>query len=403
MTGPVRTPRPHGSRKVERILGILAVGAIASAWILGFVRGEADVLPSLAQAVPEAERFEPLGGRTYAAWAGGSEEALLGYVKIASTMGYGGPMQVAVAGDTNGRVIGIAVVDHKETPSFFKRLSSSDLISSLEGKAYDDGFILGKDVDAVSGATLSARAATESVARGIRDVAGRRLGFDVAEEERVRIRFAVPEMVLIALFAAGFAGRLKGSRFKKFARWSSLIAGLLLLGFVYGKPLTLSKISQFMLGFWPQWQTELYWYLLMGGIVIFFVVDKRNPYCHWFCPFGAAQECLGAIGIAKARPRNRYGGLLKWLQRILALAAIIIALLYRNPGMSSYEVSGTLFELVGSTYQLVVLGMVLVASLFILRPWCTFLCPIRPVEDFFRMTERWVKETWRRTRPGPGS
>jgi len=122
--GPTRRSR-HGSRKAERILGIVAIVAIIAAWIIGFVRGEADVLASLAEAVPEAERFESLGASTYAAWAGRSDEDLLGYVNIASSMGYGGPMRIAVAGDTQGKVTGYCqggAYPHTELSSFCVRV-----------------------------------------------------------------------------------------------------------------------------------------------------------------------------------------------------------------------------------------------------------------------------------------
>ncbi|NIV94339.1 FMN-binding protein, partial [candidate division KSB1 bacterium] len=103
-------------------------------------------------------------------------EVLIGYVKISSGMGYGGPTSVAVATDTKGEVIGVAIVDSKDTPSYFNRVLNSDFINSLRGKAYDDEFLLGKDVDAVSGATRSSGAILESVRLGSRDIAHRHLG-----------------------------------------------------------------------------------------------------------------------------------------------------------------------------------------------------------------------------------
>jgi hypothetical protein len=309
-------------------------------------------------------------------------------------MGYGGPIETAVGVNVNGQVIGIAIVDYKETPSFFNRVLNSDFISSFQGKAYSDDFIIGRDVDAVSGATRTSSAITTSIRLAVRDIAEKRLGLSVVEKEKVRVSFGIPEIVLIALYALGLIGRLKSFKLKKAARWGSLIAGLLLLGFFYNDPLTISMVNQVLLGFLPEWQTNLYWYLLIGGIVLFFIVDNRNPYCYWFCPFGAAQECLGLLGNAKPRSPGRYRALLTWLQRLLAWAAIVMALLFRNPGLSSYEVFGTLFGLVGSSLQFVLLGIVLVASLFILGPWCNYLCPIRPVDHFFRMIRRWMRESW---------
>jgi polyferredoxin len=173
---------------------------------------------------------------------------------------------------------------------------------------------------------------------------------------------------------------------------------LVALGFIYNLPLTLSSINKFLLGFWPPWQTNLYWYLLIGGILFVFAADNKNPYCQWFCPFGAAQECVGVVGKARSYSSSRYRGLFAWLLRGLVWFAILLALLFRNPGLTSYEIFGTLFSLMGSSLQFILLGLVLVASLFVKRPWCAYLCPITPIDEFIRMVREWSLEQWRTLR-----
>jgi polyferredoxin len=174
-----------------------------------------------------------------------------------------------------------------------------------------------------------------------------------------------------------------------------MIAGLVLLGFVFNQPITLAHVNRFLLGFWPQWQTGLYWYLLAGGIFLAAALGRQNPYCEWFCPFGAAQECLWTLGDADLRPPERYRDALIWMQRVIALLAILTALALQNPGVSSYEIFGTLFGLVGSHWQFILLVLVLLVSLVIRRPWCQFLCPMRPVVDFVRMFGIWMRESWK--------
>jgi len=173
------------------------------------------------------------------------------------------------------------------------------------------------------------------------------------------------------------------------------------LGFIYNAPLTMANIHSLLLGFWPQWQMNLYWFLLIGGILFLLAIGNKNPYCQWFCPFGAAQECMGVIGGAKAREPKRYRELLRWTQRGLALFAVVVALWYRSPGLSSYEVFGTLFSFTGSSIQFVLLAIVLIASLFIKRPWCNHLCPLRPVMDFIRLIRIWMRELWQRLQTKP--
>jgi len=377
----------------DRLLGIFAILTIVAAYFLGLTRARADVMPYLMQALPSAERFEPFSSDTFSAYA---SSRVIGYVSIGKAVGYGGPLEVAVAVDLDGNVTGVSVIDQKETPSFFRRVDRGDLVESLLGKSYQDPFHLGQDVDGVSGATYTSRAIAQAVRQGTRQVAAGPLGLGVPTEYPPQIQFGVPEIVLIALFAVGYIAHRQKFRYTKQARWATMIAGLLILGFWFNRPLTIATINQLLLGFWPQWQTNLYWYLLLGGILFVFTADNKNPYCEWFCPFGAAQECMAVVGGAKTRSPRQFKDYLKWTQRGLAWLAIVLALIFRNPGISSYEVFGTLFDLVGSTYSFALLGIVLMASLFIRRPWCTYLCPLHPVDEFIRMIRRWILESWKK-------
>ena len=101
------------------------------------------------------------------------------------------------------------------------------------------------------------------------------------------------------------------------------------------------------------------------------------------------------VGGGRARVPNGARELLLWLQRGLAWFAIILALVFRHPGISSYEVFGALFEFVGSSLQFILLALVLVVALFVRRPWCNLLCPLRPVTDLLRMLRNWMREAWK--------
>ena len=382
-------------QKIDRILAIIAIVTILAAWVVGTTLTEVDVYPSLQIAFPEADRFEPINGSGFTAIQSQPEVTTLGYVALATANGYGGPMKVAVAVDLQGNIHGLAIVQQKETASWITKVLGTDYIESLTGKSYLDGFQLFEDVDGVTGATYTSRGIADAALLGSRAVAEKYLELDVPAKEALAIQFGIPEITLIGLFAIGFFGHKKKFKYTKQARWASMLIGMIVLGFIYTRPLTLSDINKFLLGFWPAWQTNLYWYLLIGGILLVFTVDNKNPYCEWFCPFGAAQECMGVIGGAKTRSVGRNKNLLLWVQRGLAWLAIVLALLFRNPGLTSYEVFGTLFDLNGSGFQFAILGIVLVASLFIRRPWCTYLCPLRPVTDLYRTFRKWILESWK--------
>ncbi len=384
--------RRMNSLRLERTLAVVAFGILAVAWAVGSFRAEVDLRPYLKLAFPEAGRFEVIGMGTYAAWDGQRGESLIGYVTTAKASGYGGEMSVAVAVSPEGVILGLTIVEQKETAAFLQRVLRSDLPGSLKGKTYSDPFTLGKDVDGVTGATYSSRAVADSARKATRRVAARKLGLSPPPEPPPEIRFGLPEAVLLVLFGFGIVGRLRRFKYKRTARWASMLIGLAVLGFGYNRPLTIVWINRFLLGFWPTWQTNLYWIILLGGIFFVYAIDNTNPYCEWFCPFGATQECLGVVGGAKVRVPPQAHNVLRWGQRSLALGAIVIALIFRNPGVSSYEVFGAFFRLIGSNFLFALLGVVLVASLFIRRPWCSYLCPLRPVTDLIRLIRHWTTE-----------
>ena len=387
------------SKRLERVLAVLALAILIIAWLAGTFRAEADLAPFLKQALPEAHYFEPSSGGNYSAWEDEAKSRLLGYVAVGTANGYGGELKIAVAVSLDGNVLGLSVVEHKETASFFQRVLRSQLSESLKDKSYSDSFLLGQDVDSVTGATYSSRALADSVRKATREVASRNLDLPAIPEASLPVVFGFPEAVLLVLFAVGIAARSHRFRHRKTIRWISMLVGMGVLGFVYNRPLTLVFINKMLLGFWPEWHLNLYWYILLAGIVLIIAVGKQSPYCEWFCPFGSAQECLGFIGGAKRRIPERYHVLLRWFQRALALSAIVLALLYRNPSVSSYEVFGAFFHLIGSSFNFALLGVVLIAALFLKRPWCSYLCPLRPVTDFIRLVRNWIQEIWLKSRP----
>lgn len=384
------------TQKVERLLAVAAIVTLVIAWFAGYALNGTDYEPVLAEAAPAADRFEPLADDTWTAYQG---ETVLGYVAVGEADGYGGPLQVATFVTPEGLVMGTAVIAHKETPSFFKRVTSSTFADQFAEKPATDGFVIGNDIHGVTGATYTAVALADATRQSAQMIAREQLALSIPEPEPIPIQFGIPEITVIVLFAAGWVGHRRGFKYTRQLRWVMLLTGMLILGFWYNQPLTIGKVNTFLLGYWPAWQTALYWYLLIGGIFLVATVDNKNAYCAWFCPFGAAQECMGVVGGAKYSGPRQYRRHLMWVQRGLAWLAVMLAFLFRNPGISSYEVFGTLFDFTGSTVMFVLLGIVLITSLFVKRPWCNFLCPLDPVYDIVRLIRTWVIELWQKIRP----
>lgn len=388
-------PRREQREKWDRRLALFAVATILLAWVIGALINREEP-PDCRAVMPQADECR-VSGEILEGIIKNEDgtETVVGWAKVSEAPGYAGPVQVMVGINPAGELIGLKVLKHTETPSFFNKVADNGYFDQFIGMPANAPFELGQDLDGITRATFTSRAVADAVRDAGYTLAEEKTGLNVTRETRP-INFGLPEITLILLYAAGFVAHRGGFRYKTLVRWAMMIAGMLVLGFIYNLPFTLAHLNSLFLGFWPDWHTHIYWFLLVGGILFVVTVDNKNPYCQWFCPFGAVQECLGAIGGAKVYHPGQYRYLLQNVQRFLAWSAIVLGLLFRNPGFSSYEVFGALFSFNAVGVQWVVLIIVLLLSLFVRRPWCEFLCPIDPVVDLIHAGRRWIKEALRK-------
>lgn len=381
-------------RRRQRIITAVATAVLMGAWLLGGLHGEADIAHLVPNVLPGTISVQK-NGDFYTGYAGDSSNSkLIGYAAVGIASGYGGPLEVLVGVDPQGTIIGAQVVENRETPGFFRLLDRNHFLDQYLGATYEQPLQLGRGIDAVTGATLSSEGVAASIRRATRALASHEIGAQPPPDEQP-VKFGLPEIMLVTLFAVGFfAHRSRHPKAKKWLRWGTLISGMVGLGFMYNRPFTLANVTSLLAGYWPDWHTNLYWFLLLGGILFVTTAQGKNPYCSWFCPFGAVQEVLGAVnGTKQYRPVKLHSALM-WLQRGLAYSAIVVGLALRNPGATSYEVFGTLFDFNGTWPQWVLLILVLLASLIVYRPWCTYLCPLLPVVDYIGEVRRWIRDLW---------
>lgn len=367
---------------------------LVAAWLYGYLNSGSEIEPLVREVVTGAERVERRGDVFYVY----AQDSLIGYAGVGQASGYSGPIEVLVGLDSEGTIIGVQIVGHKETPGFFRRLSDVNFFEQFIERDYTDSLLVGDGIDAASGATISSEAVARAIRNEVRTIASGPVGANVPAQA-VPIQFGVPEVVLIGLFAVGYIGHRSRRRpVKKWARRVTLVTGAVVLGFIYNKPLTVANFISLLSGYWPDWHTNMYWFLLLGGILFVTTAQGKNPYCSWFCPFGAVQEGMGRISGAKLyRPRNLHRPL-QWAQRGLAFSAIALGLALRQPGAASYEPFGTLFDFTGSMPQWILLAIILLASFIVYRPFCNYVCPMDPIVDYIGETRRWAQTEWRKVR-----
>ncbi len=373
-----RGSRPTLKSSLFRYLPAIAILAIA-VWY-GRSRSGPDLVPFLHEIFPDASEFEQSEG-VYAALSDDAE--LLGWAATGSGSGYGGPMLVVVGLDTSGSVVGSRVVEHRETPLFFRMVRAPAFFKEAEGRNFAEINYSYSEIVGVTGATMSSEAIVAGVRNAVAGIAGPEFNIRLPRPDRP-FEFGIFELVILLLFViAIIATRFRGRR-ADLIRWSSQAAGLLVIGFWKNSPITIAKITVLISGYFPDIRTNLSFYLLIGGFLFTVLVVGRGIYCTHICPFGAAQQFINMIGGKRIKLPPWSITLMTRMRSVIVFSVIIAALATAQPALTSYEPFAVLFALKGTVLQWFLLLIVMISSLFIQRPWCNFFCPVRSCERVVR-------------------
>ncbi|WP_207063207.1 electron transport complex subunit RsxG [Motiliproteus sp. SC1-56] len=165
---------------------LLALGHLATRDSIQAREAE-DLIASLDQVLPAARRDNDLlasvrawplpdGGQRliYSATQAGEIRGLA--YRVTAPDGYGGPIQLLLGVAPDGRVLGVRVLAHSETPGLGDKIDvlKSDWIRDFDGRSLNDpasdGWAVKKDggrFDQFTGATVTPRAVVSAVHQGL--------------------------------------------------------------------------------------------------------------------------------------------------------------------------------------------------------------------------------------------
>ncbi len=333
------------------------------------------------QLLPEAAKFEPLTDRTAQAFDGAGE--LVAYIGLSSHTGYGGPMLVGTIVDSSGKLREPVILENNETPSFLMRLAASGYYY----KQYNDlpvnsVLMLKQDLDAVSGATLSSRAVSDSVRETAHSIA-REVFHLNPEQPVIEWEFGTKEIVTILLFAMSFVIY----KVKKLQRYRLLFLGVstLILGFWLNRTLSVVQFSSLFLGYLPSPKINLLFYIVLAGVVIPILFTGKNLYCTYVCPFWGLQEAAHRIS-GKNIPLGKARIWLVRLRNLLLFAVLLGAVITTKANAITYEPFGVAFglDLKAQKHLWYILFAALISAFFFRRLWCVGFCPVGAFLDILR-------------------
>jgi len=100
-----------------------------------------------------------------------SDNNLIGYTFTTKGKGYGGQIEILVGINTDYSIKKVVIVSNTETPGLGSRIEEDFFTNRFEGLSVSDVKLSkeGGKVDAITGATISSKAVTDAVQRGLEE------------------------------------------------------------------------------------------------------------------------------------------------------------------------------------------------------------------------------------------
>ena len=291
--------------------------------------------------------------------------------------GYAGPLNLLIALDDNGVLRGVRYLDSDETPAYIAGIQQ--WLERLVGRDLSQRPLARQGIDALSGATVSSRAALAAIDASARAAGRVAFGRDWAPEGGGRERGSpwteARLLATLALLLLFFPAYLSGS---ERARLGLQAATLVLLGLWLNSLLTEVDLVNLSLGRWPSPRDNPQRWLLLGfalaGGVLF-----GQVWCGNLCPFGALQELVSRLGNRlglRRYPERRLETAMRFLKYLLLAAMLILVWTTGDGRWARFDPMQFLFSGRWPAWAGILAGVVLLASLFHYRFWCRYFCPL---------------------------
>lgn len=293
------------------------------------------------------------------------------YVLIQEGQGYGGPFVLGIRIMEDGKIHEIIPLDHKETPAFVKKIEDAKYRDQFIGKDVSNDFIVGADINAVSGATVTTMAATEAIRNGAHLAAVEKFKLDT-KWEKVPWKFGLDEILILAIFVLAFVPKIYKEKPWKYIY---LAATIVIVGFYLNAAISVGNIAGLALGYIPGIKDHLIWWILVVGTVLGVIILGKNVYCYRVCPFYGIEYLLQKISGMKLNPSRALLKRARSIVNFLLWLSLMVIFLSKHPALGSYEPFAMMFSLNGVGIQWFILPIALIGSFFMSTFWCRFFCP----------------------------
>ena len=132
--------------------------------------------------------------------------------------------------------------------------------------------------------------------------------------------------------------------------------------------------------------------IILMGLIFFSAILFGPVFCGWICPLGSIQEWIGKLGKKLFPQKYNYfiplkaDRVMRYFRIIVLIWVVYITAKSGQLMFSNIDPYQALFKFWTedvTILSLIILGVTLVSSLFVSRPWCRYLCPYGALLGFF--------------------
>lgn len=352
-------------------LSIIAIAVLCILYFAGLKRQQNKIKNVVSDNYPELYNTNPVNTSPLIYKVNNNDSADFYYKIFSSGHGWGGLFSFSCDINSKGEICDINILSHCETPSYILKLDKNNFFKQFNGLKSDALLSLNDDVDAVTGATISSSGFTNAI-RKVNHEASYILFNKVGKVSKKSFQFSWKEISIFILFLITLISSLL--KFKK-SRNLAMIGGMIILGFIFNFPVSISQFSSIFLGYIPHPFTNLVWWIIIIGSLLLIIFTGKNLYCSWICPFGAIQELINKISVFKVPIHPviiKYGKNFLYFFSFISVGTMFY---FRNTSIGNYEPFAALFKFDGYGLIWLIMPIVMLSSFFIKRFYCRFFCP----------------------------
>ena len=295
--------------------------------------------------------------------------------------GYNSTTPLTIYLDRDNNIFEVEICENRESRGYLNKVVNSGYLDLWDGLTPKEAATY--NVDAVSGCTFTSIAVAQSLQIRMQDLS--------KEKGKMAIdRKLLARQICIVLVTILAAICFFNPNKTKILRYVTLLLSIAILGFWTNSLLSLALFYNWMTnGISLAIQLPL---LIIAVLAILLpLFTKKSFYCQYLCPFGAAQEFVGVIG-QKAKGKGQKTLSVKSkvfnffvvFRKVILLVLLLIVALGVGLDLSVVE-PFPIFNYQSIGFGVAIFAaVIIVASVFIKKPWCNYLCPTGTLLESFR-------------------